>query len=123
VSESGRVGDLYARIYRLVQQIPCGRVATYGQIAAMLPRCSARQVGYALAATPDEVSIPWHRVINARGEVSARSAGEGESVQRSLLLGEGVLFDHAGRVDFERCLWQGPDWHWLERNGYRVYGD
>lgn len=89
----------------------------------MLPRCGARQVGYALAALPGELGVPWHRVINARGEISQRSAGDGESSQRRLLVAEGVLFDHLGRVDFERCAWQGPDWRWLEQHGYRVFPD
>ncbi|KAA3626445.1 MAG: cysteine methyltransferase [Proteobacteria bacterium] len=115
--------SLYREIYRLVSQIPAGRVATYGQIASMMPRCSARQVGYALAATPDDVNIPWQRVINSRGEVSARSSGDGESRQKRLLLAEGVLFDRRGRVDLERCGWEGPAWEWLEKNGYRVYPD
>lgn len=107
----------------MVEQIPSGRVATYGQIASMMPRCTARQVGYALSATPDGVEIPWHRVINARGEISRRGGGDGESEQRRLLVGEGILFDGAGRVDFARCGWDGPDWRWLERNGYRVFPD
>lgn len=112
----------YQEIYRLIARIPPGFVATYGQIAAMMPRCTARQVGYALAATPDDIDIPWHRVINARGEISTRSHGEGESTQRQLLLDEGVIFVN-GRVDFDRCGWAGPDWRWLRDNGYRVYPD
>lgn len=114
--------SLYSDIYRLVAQIPPGRVATYGQIAAMMPRCTARQVGYALAATPDDVDIPWHRVINARGEISSRTGGGGESEQKQRLIAEGVVFAR-GRVDFDVCGWEGPSWQWLERNGYRVYPD
>jgi len=118
------VSDLYERVYRLVARIPPGRVATYGQIAGFLPSGGARQVGYALAATPEEVEIPWHRVINARGEVSQRGdAGIGASRQKRLLMEEGVLFDPRGRVDFEHCAWEGPDWQWLEKNGYKVYPD
>ncbi len=116
------MNSLYAGIYRLVAQIPPGQVATYGQIASMMQRCGARQVGYALAAMPDDVDIPWHRVINARGEISARSGGSGESEQKRRLLAEGVVFNR-GRVDFEACGWPGPDWRWLERHGYRVFPD
>ena len=112
----------YEKIYRLVEQIPPGRVATYGQIASMVGGCSARQVGYALAATPDTLDIPWHRVINARGEISARGSGAGESLQRRRLVEEGVVF-RRGRIRFEEYGWDGPDWRWLEENGYRVFPD
>ena len=94
--------------------MPSGRVATYGQIAAVagLPG-QARQVGYALAALPEGSSVPWQRVINARGEVSPRSGarpdgGWIEGYQRHLLEGEGVRFDDRGRVDLGRFRWD-PD--------------
>ena len=66
--------DTYARIYEVVRRIPEGRVATYGQVAALadLPG-HARQVGYALHALPEGGNVPWHRVINARGAISLRS--------------------------------------------------
>ncbi len=113
---------LYPRIYALVARIPAGRVASYGQLAAFIPRCGARQVGYALAATPEDVDIPWHRVINARGEISLRG-GDGGSRQRRMLADEGVVFDRRGRIDIDRFGWAGPDWRWLEKHGYRVYPD
>ena len=93
-----------SRIYAAVRGIPRGRVSTYGGVAtaAGLPG-HARQVGYALAALDDETDVPWHRVVNARGEVSARSGGStGEKVQRALLESEGVRFDARGRIDLER---------------------
>jgi methylated-DNA-protein-cysteine methyltransferase-like protein len=121
-SVPGRLEDgVYQRVYRLVAKIPSGRVATYGQIASMVPGCTARQVGYALAATPDGIDIPWHRVINARGEVSTRSGG-GESGQKKLLADEGIVFLE-GRVRLQDYGWEGPDWRWLEKNGYRVFPD
>jgi len=99
----------YARIYNVIRRIPRGRVATYGQIAdlAGLPG-HARQVGYALAATPGDLSIPWHRVINARGEVAARSDpfDRVEDRQRRLLEEEGVAFDARGRVSLNRFQWR-----------------
>ena len=97
----------HARVYDVVRRIPSGRVATYGGVAreAGLPG-RARQVGYALAALPDEADVPWHRVINARGEVSTRSGGHGvERLQRTLLEAEGVLFGPQGRVDLDRFGW------------------
>lgn len=95
----------YQRIYRIVRRIPKGRVATYGQIAhlAGLPR-SARQVGYALRALPDD-GVPWHRVINAHGGISRRAQAEFVHIQRKLLESEGVAFDHRERVPLERYQW------------------
>jgi methylated-DNA-protein-cysteine methyltransferase-like protein len=97
----------YARIYAVVRQIPRGRVATYGQVAALagMPG-QARQVGYALHALPDGEAVPWHRVINAQGRVSARSEPFEESIQRQLLEREGLRFDAAGRTDLEQYRWK-----------------
>ena len=99
-------GELRARIYEVVARIPRGRVATYGQVAALAgaPR-HARQVGYALHDTPQELDLPWHRVINARGEVSRRAEPGWEGFQRQLLEAEGVEF-RRGRVDLERYRWE-----------------
>lgn len=96
----------YRDIYAVVSQIPSGKVATYGQVAllAHLPG-RARLVGYALSALTDP-SVPWHRVINAKGEISRRSGGsEGDEVQRRRLEVEGVFFDSHGRVPLERFRW------------------
>jgi len=99
----------YQRIYATVQDIPAGRVATYGQIANLAGLAGhARQVGYALHATPAKLAIPWHRVINSRGEVSPRSEPGWEGYQRHLLEEEGVEFNLRGRVDLKRFRWQ-PD--------------
>ncbi len=99
--------DLYARIYRVVKRIPSGRVATYGQVAQLAGLGGhARQVGYALHASDPSLAVPWQRVINARGEISARSAPGIERVQRRLLEREGVRFDARGRVDLTRWQWR-----------------
>lgn len=97
----------YERIYAAVSRIPRGRVATYGQIAALAGLGGhARQVGYALSALPEGSRVPWHRVINARGEVSPRSfGGDDESEQRTRLERERVVFDGAGRVSLKRFQW------------------
>ena len=99
----------YDRIYRVVRRIPAGRVATYGQVAALAgARGQARLVGYAMAALDAESVVPWHRVINARGEVSARRADPGGGVtQRLRLEREGVRFDARARVSLERYGWTG----------------
>jgi methylated-DNA-protein-cysteine methyltransferase-like protein len=96
----------YARIYHVVRQIPQGRVATYGQVAALagMPG-QARQVGYALHALPDDEAVPWHRVINAQGQVSTRAEPFEESIQRQLLEREGLRFDASGRTDLVRYRW------------------
>jgi methylated-DNA-protein-cysteine methyltransferase-like protein len=101
--------DLRRRIYRVVARIPPGRVATYGQVAALagLPG-HARQVGYALHGLPDESDLPWHRVVNAQGRISPRSEpGPSEGLQRHLLEDEGVRFDERDRIDLRRYRWRG----------------
>jgi methylated-DNA-protein-cysteine methyltransferase-like protein len=113
-------------MYALVRQIPAGRVATYGQIGR-IAGCGARMAGYAMAAVPKGSEIPWHRVINSQGRISARSiksgggqgkSGGGEARQRKLLRAEGVAFDPKGRIDLEAAGWSGPGWEWLEAHGY-----
>ena len=98
----------YSRIYDVVRRIPRGCVATYGQVATLagLPG-HARQVGYALAALPDDHRVPWHRVINARGEISTRPS-EGYHSQQERLEAEGVELDARGRIDLARFGWK-PD--------------
>jgi methylated-DNA-protein-cysteine methyltransferase related protein len=99
--------DRYLRVYATVRQIPRGRVATYGQIAELAGlEGHARQVGYALHAVPSSMKVPWHRVVNARGEVSPRTSDDSHELQRSLLEAEGVKFDRRGRIDLEKYRWQ-----------------
>lgn len=96
----------YDRYYDVVRRIPPGRVSTYGTVATIAGRGGrARQVGYALAALRDD-DVPWHRVVNARGEISARrGGGPAEKVQRALLESEGVRFETSGRIDLEEFGW------------------
>lgn len=81
-------------------------MATYGQVAALagLPG-HARQVGYALHALPQHSTIPWHRVVNAKGTISARAVPGAELVQRSLLLREGVRLNARGQVSLAQVRW------------------
>ena len=98
----------WERIYAAARRVPRGRVATYGQIAELAGlEGHARQVGYALHALPSSSGVPWHRIVNARGEVSARSSGDSHELQRHLLEAEGVVFDSRGRIDLERFRWKG----------------
>lgn len=90
------------RIYDAVRKIPEGKVAAYGQIAELAgDRKMARAVGNALRRNPYSDSVPCHRVVNARGELSGGNAFGGADVQAKLLEAEGVeVID--GRVDLEK---------------------
>jgi methylated-DNA-protein-cysteine methyltransferase-like protein len=107
VESPARPSPLHTKIWIVVGRIPKGRVATYGQVAELagLPR-QPRLVGYALNALPDGSRVPWHRVINARGEISLRSEGGSDRRQRMLLEREGVKFDARGKVSLARFRWQ-----------------
>lgn len=111
-------------VYQIVEAIPAGRVMTYGGIAALIPpprgmdweayeRIRARWVGYALARCPDH--LPWHRVVNGQGRISARP-GDGPARQRAMLESEGVPFDEEGRINVEDLGWE-PDLVWLRSRG------
>ena len=102
---SGESGPVYERILDVVRQIPRGKVATYGQIALIVGDCTPRMVGYCLASGSYDSDVPWQRVINYKGMVSARSSGHGSQLQRELLVAEGVEFDVKGRVSFRRYGW------------------
>jgi len=97
----------YERFYEVARRIPAGRVTTYGSVAREAGLEGwARQVGYAMAALSEHQDVPWHRVVNARGEVSRRSRGSAfEQIQRVLLEAEGVSFDERGRIDLVRFGW------------------
>jgi methylated-DNA-protein-cysteine methyltransferase-like protein len=103
----------YQQVWALVRQIPRGKVATYGQIALMLPpptsvdfesykAFSPRWVGGAMATCPDDV--PWQRVINSQGKISERPGAER---QRQLLEEEGIEFVK-NKVDLKKYGWKGP---------------
>lgn len=97
-------------IYEIVERIPRGRVATYGQISRMLDgRYSPKFVGWALHAVPEgRAPIPWHRVVNSRGGISTRQVlGYAPDLQKHLLVDEGVEFDEQDRIDLDAFLWDG----------------
>ncbi|MBN1781718.1 MGMT family protein [bacterium] len=97
----------HARIYEAVRRVPRGRVATYGQIAKMagMPG-QARLVGYALHALPETMDVPWHRIINAKGEISLLPDPDSSLTQRMLLESEGIVFDARGRVALDRYVYR-----------------
>src|SRR5271165_4236529 len=99
--------EAVAAICAVIRRIPKGWVATYGQVAAMagLPR-RARLVGTVLQHLDPATDIPWHRVVNAKGEVSYTLSRNGsDAFQQRLLEEEGVEFDNRNRFNLERFRW------------------
>src|ERR1700722_17169581 len=97
--------NAFEQVYQVVKRIPVGKVATYGQISRLLGRrYSPLFVGWALNALPEgSHKVPWHRVLDSKGQISVRKvSSESASVQRQLLEGEGVRFDRAGRCNLAR---------------------
>lgn len=96
------------RIYEAVKKIPKGKVATYGQVAALAgDRKMARAVGNALHKNPDPDSIPCYRVVNSKGELAGGFAFGGKDVQAKLLRADGIeVID--GKVDLEKygIIWK-----------------
>lgn len=102
----------FERVHAVVRRIPRGRVTTYGRVARAVTAAgyplSARAAGWALRNSPP--GVPWHRVVNAEGALSAELSGNCEpGRQRALLAREGVPFDARGRVRLDRCLFDPAD--------------
>ncbi|MBI2620244.1 MAG: MGMT family protein [Ignavibacteriales bacterium] len=103
------------QVWEIVARVPKGKVVTYGQIAAMIPRprgvgvkhfraARARWVGGAMASCPS--NLPWHRVINVQGKISVRSNNKHHLLQRQRLEDEGILFGAGGRIDLHVNRWR-----------------
>ena len=118
----GEQSAFNALVWKLAKQIPAGKVSTYGQIAAFIPKPAgvsledyrafrAQWAGQAMAGCPADV--PWQRVVNAQGKISPR---QGAELQRKLLELEGVVFDDRQRIDLARFGWAGPAKEWLAEN-------
>ena len=102
----------FRRVHAVVRRVPPGRVTTYGRVARAVTAAgyplSARAAGWALRNSPE--GVPWHRVVNAEGALSAELSGNCEpGRQRALLAREGVPFDERGRVRLDRCLFDPAD--------------
>jgi len=104
---------IFEEIYKIVRLIPAGKVATYGQIAKIAGGCNPRVVGYAMASIKSDMKIPWHRVINSKGEISLRD-GEGKSFQRELLESENIKFTDSGKISLKLYQWNATDY--IEKN-------
>lgn len=97
--------DFFSRVWRVVDDIPTGRVTTYGHIAKALGATrSARMVGWALNAASGH-GRPCHRVVNRFGGLSGSTHFGGAHVMEDMLRGEGVLFDDDGCVTLDDQLW------------------
>ncbi len=118
-------------VWEITRQIPVGKVATYGQIAGMIPlpagmnlkeydAFAPRWVGGAMAACPQ--GVPWQRVINSQGKISLRKEGD-SGEQRRLLEAEGVVFDAREKVDLKVYRWSGPPVEWLKAHGLSLPPD
>lgn len=109
--DPGGVVVKFEPFYRVARRIPRGRVATYGQVAALAGRPrGARLCGYALSALRNTVNdVPWQRVMGARGAgragISLRDP-IGAAAQRELLENEGVVVDARGRVELGKFGWK-----------------
>ena len=102
--------NFFDRVYQVVKRIPEGKVATYGQIAALAgsPR-AARQVGYALHVNPEPFVIPCHRVVNRFGGLAPAFAFGGMEIQKAILQQEGVDVSELGYVDLNKYLWNSEE--------------
>ncbi|MFD2179317.1 MGMT family protein [Veronia pacifica] len=100
------MSDFDLQIYAVLAKIPFGRVCTYGDVAKMAgyPR-HARHVGKLLSALPKGSSLPWFRVINAKGQISL--TGDKLSIQRELLRKEGIGVSESGAISLRRFRWDG----------------
>ena len=113
MSPSPTQTEFREQVYKIVSRIPMGRVMTYGDIAELIPapegmhweryrKVAPRWVGYAMAACPTE--LPWHRVVNTKGQISPRSDSDWH-VQMHLLKMEGIEFNQKNRIDLSRYRW------------------
>jgi methylated-DNA-protein-cysteine methyltransferase-like protein len=97
------------RVKDIIKQIPRGKVATYGQIAAIAGNHrAARQVAWLLHSSTENDNLPWHRVINGKGKISLEP-GHGFEKQKQLLQNEGIRFDKNQRIDLKHFLWNPAD--------------
>ena len=93
-------------VIKILKRLPKGKVATYGQIAALSgsPR-SARQIVRILHSSSRKEKLPWHRVINKAGKISLKP-GEGYEEQKTILLSEGIIFDKNDSINLKKYLWK-----------------
>jgi len=102
------------RVIQLIQNIPEGKVSTYGQIADLAGRPkAARRVSWLLNSSSDKYQLPWHRVINSQGKISERPGG-GQQRQKKRLAEEGIKVSRQYEVDLKKYLWTPETINWEE---------
>jgi len=98
--------DFTSEAVRLIKSIPYGKVATYGQLAYLTGYYpSVRRVVWILHSLSEKEGLPWHRVVNRKGEISLKP-GAGYEKQKELLKNEGIVFNEKGRIDLNLYLWE-----------------
>lgn len=98
--------EFYEKVYRVVRQIPEGRVTTYGHIARFVGAArSARVVGYAMNASHNDMSVPAHRVVNRVGVLTGKHFFGGSNLMQDLLESEGVRVVDDQIIEFQKHLW------------------
>ena len=99
--------NFFESVYKVVKQIPAGRVLSYGDVARLAgnPKMS-RQVGWALHVNPEQGVIPCHRVVFKDGSLANGFAFGGREVQRDMLIKEGVEVSRDFKIDMKKFRWQ-----------------
>ncbi|KAA5538205.1 MGMT family protein [Paenimyroides baculatum] len=99
--------DFFQRVYEVVQQIPYGKITTYGAIAKKIgaPK-SARMVGYALNASAMHEDVPAHRVVNRKGLLTGKHHFQGTNLMQQLLENEGVEIKENTVQNFNEYFWE-----------------
>ena len=98
-------GQFFQKIIEIIKDIPQGKVATYGQIAAMAGTQNPRIVGFALAGLKEDTDIPWFRVINSKGKISFPEESNAYKIQYSLLQQDGIIFSVNNRINLNQFGW------------------
>lgn len=105
VEKTSESSSFTGRVKATIKKIPHGKVATYGQIAALAGNYrAARQVVWTLNSSSRKDKLPWHRVINSKGQISLKP-NHGYEIQKELLRKEGVKFSKGDNIDFKLYLW------------------
>lgn len=105
LSQKGKTTSFHQRVITVIKKVPRGKVATYGQVAAIAGNSrAARQVVRVLHSSSDKEQLPWHRVINSKGSISLKP-GRGYEMQRAMLADEGIVFNLDDTIDLKRFQW------------------
>ncbi|NWN98144.1 MAG: MGMT family protein [Bacillus sp. (in: Bacteria)] len=113
------MNEFTERTIKLILSIPAGKIMTYGQIArrAGNPR-GARQVVWILHTMSHIHHLPWHRVVNAKGEIAIKD-DESKFIQVALLEKEGIEVDKNGRISIEKYLFEPDEMDTREKGSWK----